>query len=230
MENIEIARVLNAYADLLELKVENRFRIRSYRASMSGTLRVEGGISPLGTPTMIGAIALHSAGIPSSAFDFRCVQGRHGESDHTGAESHGMGRKQQILRSQPAVGDDERSLRPAANDNQRAGVIENIEVGIVENLQQMTRLTRGVRRASAVKIVLARSERLLSVAMSCTMRMPRVLRAPPSVPTLPRRAVTADRRLIRAVAASRPHRAPIMDCIHDAHLFFRDLTMSLSLL
>lgn len=66
MENIEIARVLNAYADLVELKVENRFRIRSYRASMSGSLRVEGGISPLGTPTMIGAIALHSAGIPSS--------------------------------------------------------------------------------------------------------------------------------------------------------------------
>ena len=31
MENIEIARVLNEYADLLELKVENRFRIRSYR-------------------------------------------------------------------------------------------------------------------------------------------------------------------------------------------------------
>ena len=31
MENIEIARLLNEYADLLELKVENRFRIRSYR-------------------------------------------------------------------------------------------------------------------------------------------------------------------------------------------------------
>jgi DNA polymerase (family 10) len=31
MENIEIARVLNEFADLLELKVENRFRIRSYR-------------------------------------------------------------------------------------------------------------------------------------------------------------------------------------------------------
>ena len=31
MENIEIARVLNEFADLLELKAENRFRIRSYR-------------------------------------------------------------------------------------------------------------------------------------------------------------------------------------------------------
>ncbi len=31
MENVEIARVLNEYADLLELKVENRFRIGSYR-------------------------------------------------------------------------------------------------------------------------------------------------------------------------------------------------------
>ncbi|MBF8254226.1 MAG: Helix-hairpin-helix domain, partial [Deltaproteobacteria bacterium] len=31
MENIEIARLLNEYADLLELKIENRFRIRSYR-------------------------------------------------------------------------------------------------------------------------------------------------------------------------------------------------------
>jgi DNA polymerase/3'-5' exonuclease PolX len=31
MENVEIARVLNEYADLLELKIKNRFRIGSYR-------------------------------------------------------------------------------------------------------------------------------------------------------------------------------------------------------
>ena len=31
MENVEIARVLNEYADLLEIQGENTFRIRSYR-------------------------------------------------------------------------------------------------------------------------------------------------------------------------------------------------------
>jgi hypothetical protein len=94
MENIEIARVLNAYADLLELKVENRFRIRSYRASMSGSLRVEGGISPARHADDDRRNSAAFGWDPQFGFDFWCVQGRHGESDHTRAESHGMGRKQ----------------------------------------------------------------------------------------------------------------------------------------
>jgi len=31
MENVEIARTLNAYADLLDIQGENPFRVRSYR-------------------------------------------------------------------------------------------------------------------------------------------------------------------------------------------------------
>lgn len=92
----------------------------------------------------------------------------------------------------------------------------------------MTRLTRGVRRASAAKIVLARSERRLSAATSCTMRMPRVLRAPPSVPTLPRRAVYGGPSPDPAVAASR--RAP--SAAHGLHprrsSFFSTLLMILA--
>jgi DNA polymerase (family 10) len=33
MENVEVARVLNDYADLLDIQGENPFRVRSYRTA-----------------------------------------------------------------------------------------------------------------------------------------------------------------------------------------------------
>jgi DNA polymerase (family 10) len=63
MENIEIARVLNEFADLLELKVENRFRIRSYRRAAQ---MIEGLSKPVGQLIEQGNDLTELAGVGES--------------------------------------------------------------------------------------------------------------------------------------------------------------------
>ncbi len=66
------------------------------------------------------------------------IQRRDCGTDYAGAESHGAGGEDQILRRQPAIGSDEDSHGLAANDYECAGIIEHVEIRACEHLERVS--------------------------------------------------------------------------------------------
>ena len=96
-----------------------------------------GGVSPAGTPTITGAMAESSEGMPSSAFTSGAFQGRERTPDDAGAEAQGVGREHQVLGRQPTVRRHERPRR-TADDHQGPRPIKDVEVGVGEGLERVT--------------------------------------------------------------------------------------------
>ena len=74
---------------------------------------------------------------PKIGLDLGDIQRRDRGADDAGAESHRAGSKHQVLRCQPAIGDDERPHGLAANDDKRARIIEDIEIRARKDVERV---------------------------------------------------------------------------------------------